>query len=137
MVYKILLITLISLKIFANNCFGRNEGKIRFINNGSQVVESAEYCTIRDGKEIIMKKCTYDRILCMSTSIIQKSVEVSNINSDIGNPLFKVCHTLGGSPKIIEFWNGKGWKKSSICTFKDKSYIGLNEFYSHQNVTFN
>lgn len=138
---KIILITLLallSLSCFSkeDGCLESKDGKLKYLHNSKIIINNDAYCFNSSKREILQKKCTLNRKLCQASEIINREIKINQSNSDMGNPTFKVCHTLKGSPMIMSFWNGDEWIDSSICIFPDKSFIDLSRLYSRQKVSF-
>lgn len=134
----LIILNLISFFVIAKEegCFDSISGKIKYTHNGNEVIKNMAYCFNSSRREIIQQKCTFDKNFCEATSKINNVMKIHQSNSEIGNPTFKVCHSLKGSPMIMSFWNGDQWIDSSFCIFSDMSFIDLSRLYAKQKVSF-
>jgi hypothetical protein len=58
---------------------------------------------------------------CINSKLENKIIS-KKLVSRIGNPAFKFCHKIGGSPQILEFFADSKWWKLDRCIFKEKDF---------------
>lgn len=122
MIHLILTISLFSFTTYAK--FQCNPtGKIRVKTDNGNIVKKSRFCFNHFEYKIISLDCIKDDS-CMAIKKY-KHMKGFKINSQIGSPYHSKCYILGGSPQLIEYFDGTNWHETGICNFIDNSFISV------------
>lgn len=121
------LVTLVTLtflpSVYASfKCF--NSGSIKSIHDNEEKIEKVSFCINHSVFKLISFDCLKNRN-CNAINNYKNSKSIPIVNSIYGNPLHVKCDMLKGNPKLVEYYNGKKWIKTSICKFNDESFISV------------
>ena len=97
-------------------------GKIRYMKDNQYISYTKHFCFNHSKYKVISFSCLRNKN-CQAIKSYQKNVPM--IHSQIGNPYHRKCSLLKGTPKFIEYNDGKKWIKTAICDFKDSSFISI------------
>ena len=103
------------------------EGKIKYIRDSKEFIEKSSYCIDHIHYKILSFDCLRDEN-CLAKKSYIGSKKLNIINS-VGTPADNKCFILGGKASLVSFYNGSDFEKTSICRFKDKSFVSsVNSF---------
>jgi hypothetical protein len=123
-VHRYLLTFFLSLNII--NSFSCENLNARYVLYKKTIITNEKFCfeNSRPNSEncnpILNPKCPF--------SIIRKDIKFKDLNGNIGNPSFRLCHRLQGSPQIYDVEIGKNnWSTFSRCFSQDlKEFVDLD-----------
>jgi len=124
-VQRLLLISIFLLNfqsVFASFKCLKN-GKIRHVKGKEQIVKDAYYCINHNNYDIMSFSC----LKSSQCKAIQSYKHTKNlmIHGEIGSPYHRKCYLLGGTPSLVEYFDGKAWHQTGICKFDDSSFISV------------
>ena len=99
-------------------------GRIRHMEKNKYVSYAKHFCFNHSKYKIISFSCLRNKN-CQAIKSYKNQKYIPPIHSQIGNPHHRKCSLLKGTPKFIEYYNGKTWVKTAICSFKDSSFISI------------
>lgn len=108
------LIFLISTPLLGDDCF--KNLPVKPINGDVSFVSYVIACTNSDKTTLYSIKCKED--YCghfFRQKLRENSIKDTFLFSSLGNPGFKICRMIGGSPRIIEFKIDGNWFKLDWC----------------------
>lgn len=102
-------------------------GEIRYMHNQKYVSNVQRFCMEKN--KVYSLGCKGNKCDFLQ-SPEKRPVDISQSNSTLGSPGFKVCRALGGQPQIFEyrFSDQKDWTEDSRCIF------GKDEFVSNDMI---
>ena len=103
-------------------CF--ESGTIRIIKNNKQIVLKKSFCIDHPKYDFISLSCIKN-LKCQALVKYKHQKELPSLHSVYGSPHHKKCYILGGRPQLIEYNDGKSWRKGGICNFEDLSFISV------------
>ncbi len=116
------------LKWFSN-------GKLRFIEDGKTKVVTSPLCR-DEAKNLLLSQSCQKNKNCEAKRERFLPPSYQSLDESIGDPLFKYCYLFDGTPALVEYQLKKEWRETSICKFKDKSFINLSYLHS-DGINFN
>lgn len=103
------------------------KGQLRFGGTGA---EDSSYCYRPEPNQLLSKNChsgkceLIDRIRKADDKVFREEV------SPVGNPEFRLCRKLGGTPRVLEFRAEGKWKSFNECRFAgDNSFANVDFLY--------
>lgn len=106
------------------NCL-RTKVKHRYFQK--EEMQTEDICVGKSPQTISSKNCLDSKNLCEAKKKIKTGLW-TNESSPVGNPYFKKCKMLGGSPQIMSYLSQKSkWIRTSRCLFKDGSFVNLQQ----------
>lgn len=122
-----LILITFSLHAAAGESECRKNTEVRLSIDKKTEVKKEDFCFSQKIGYFINYSCHVRRsCLALQKRVLPKSLLQNR--SQVGNPNFKTCVLVTGSPKIIEYSIDGRWVPISICEFKDGSKIGLDYF---------
>ncbi len=97
----------------------------KFINVQKTIAKGA--CVGASGLELYSINCSTDAQSCLNSKLKGKKSDIKRVpysdNPQVGNPKFKVCYSLGGTPFIVNYkFHGKNFS-NGLCQFKEMNFF--------------
>lgn len=134
-VFIFLLVTKVSAKsdrqyhmTLPKNWHCYSDAKKRVVNIDNKPTNT-KYCESQIHRGFASENC-FGKVDCEALKPRLLSRRDQNLPSEVGNAAFHKCRIFAGTPMVVELWNGKNWRSTSICEFKDESYVGLDYWAS-------
>jgi hypothetical protein len=98
-------------------------GQLRFIDQGLQSTKVADFCFSEDRSYFLSSSCQRNQD-CLALSTDLSEIKKPALAGKVGSPGFKLCRRAGGTPELLEFYDGKKWWSMDRCLFtEDSSYV--------------
>jgi hypothetical protein len=131
----VIILICISFHILADDEFECElHGRVKYILDKNEIIESADYCIQEITGHIISKSCYGEKSKCQALAASGVHIERGRLTSEFGTPVFKVCRIVGGSPQIFSYFKSGKWIEISRCLFPDKSFIDNDFLYRRQKI---
>lgn len=103
------------------------DGKIKQFHNNQEMIQDSYYCINHLDYKILSFSCLRNKNCDAITSYI--GTKDLKPTGQVGTPADKKCFFVGGTARLISFYNGTTWEETSICIFDDQSFVStVNSF---------
>lgn len=103
-------------------CFDNK--KLLKIENKKKYVISKGFCINHPSLGITTRKCISDS--CLAITLYEASKGFKAVYRKSENPFFQKCRVIGGEHQYIQYELKAKIIKSSICLFKDGSFVSMH-----------
>lgn len=118
---KFLLALLLPINVSATD-LECDTSQIRALVFGRTETSTATFCTNEMRTNLFSKNCQKNH--CAALAAASRRIDISQLNTEVGKPGFKLCRLLGGKPELIEFLFRNTWYRLDRCLFdSDQSFV--------------
>lgn len=116
-----------SLVAFASDIKCTYNAQMKYNVQGGFKTETISFCTRSSGPKFFSINCKNNDCEALRSLKIKRKIKLGGIR---GNPLFQLCHIVKGVPKRVFIQNKQSLRESTLCFFKDKSFVNVGFIYT-------